>query len=639
MLVAERDGLALALACSSRWATRSVGFVGKSDGWLDLHREGRLTRSYARAEHGNVAMIGEIDLHDGDGSFVLSLGFGRSTQGASLRAQSSLLDGFDTARAAYVGGWQAWQETLSPPKSPTGHPETSSLCRIGAAVLRCHEDVGFPGGSIASLSIPWGFAKKDDDLGGYHLVWPRDLVEVAGGLLAVGAREDARRILNYLRATQESDGRWPQNMWLDGTRYWDGVQMDETALPVLLVDLARREKAVTESDLAGFWPMARLAASYIVQKGPATEQGRWEENAGYTPFTIASEIAALLAIADLADLHGEPGIAAYLRETADDWNASIEDWLYAKGTELAQEVGVEGYYVRVARSDGPSNVQPWMGSVEIRNRKGRLPVPDASVVSPDALALVRFGMRAPDDPRIVATAKVIDATLRVETPRGPAWHRYNGDGYGEHDDGEPFDGTGIGRLWPLLVGERGHYELAAGRRDEAVRLLSAMAALAGDGGMIPEQVWDSPDRPDHELFFGRPSGSAMPLAWAHAEFLKLARSIADGIPFDTPPQTVRRYLVQKTGSPHAVWRFDRRLTAFPRGKTLRVEVMAAARLRWHFGDGHEASDTQTTDTGLGIHYADLPTKALAIGTEVHFTFYWAEANRWEGVDFTTRVEA
>ncbi len=638
MLLAERDDLALALACSVPWAMRSVGFVGKSDGWLDLQREGRLTRAYRRAEHGNVALIGEVDLADVDGWFVLSLGFGRTSRGASHRAKSSLLDGFEAARTAYLGGWQAWQATLSIPESPAARPEMGALCRLSAAVLRCHEDVGYPGGSIASLSIPWGLTMQDDDLGGYHLVWPRDLVEVAGGLLAVGARDDARRILNYLRATQEADGHWPQNMWVDGTRYWEGEQLDETALPILLVDLARREEAVSHIDLAGFWPMVRLAASFIVRRGPSTEQGRWEENAGYTPFTIASEVAALLVAADFADLHGEPVLSAYLRETADHWNESIEGWLYAEATEYAEKLGVEGHYIRVARFDGPTDVPPWMGSVTIRNRQATIPVPDSSVVSPDALALVRFGLRAADDPRIVATLKVIDAMLKVETPRGPAWHRYNGDGYGEHENGGPFDGTGIGRLWPLLAGERGHYKLAGGCGDEAIRMLSAMAAFASDGGMIPEQVWDSADRPDHELFFGRPSGSAMPLAWAHAEFLKLARSIADGVAFDTPPQTVRRYLVAKTGSLLAVWRFNRRIVTFSTGKQFRVELLAAARVRWYLGDDPEANEDETMDAGLGLHYVDLPTEDLPIGTEVRFTFYWLQASRWEGADFKACVK-
>ena len=637
MLLAENGGLAMALACSVPWGIQSVGFVGVSDGWHDLRQNGRLAHSYARAEHGNVAMIGEIDLGGCDGSFVLSLGFGRSTQGAAHRARTSLLDGFDTARSENVRGWQAWQATLSPPPPRPGNSRSRDFCRLGAAVLRCHEDVGFPGGSIASLSIPWGFSKRDGDTGGYHLVWPRDLVEVAGGLLAVGAREDARRILGYLRATQESNGRWPQNMWVDGTIYWDGVQMDETALPVLLLDLARREGAVSESDLAGFWPMARLAAGYIAREGPSTQQGRWEEDAGYTIFTLAAEISALLVAADLAKVHGEALLAAYLRETADLWNASIEGWLYAEATDLTRHLGVEGYYVRVAKPNGAAGAAPWRGLVAIKNRDGSMDLPDASIVSPDALALVRFGLRAADDPRVVSTVRVIDATLKVETPRGPAWHRYNEDGYGEHADGAPFDGAGIGRVWPLLVGERGHFELAAGRPDEAARLLDTMAAFASDGGMIPEQVWDSPDLPAHELYFGRPSGSAMPLAWAHAEYLKLARSLADGLAFDTPPQTVQRYLVEKMGSMHASWRFDRKCSDIPAGKILRIEVKAEARVRWCLGEAQDTSELDTMDAGLGIHYVDLPTGSLASGTSIHFTFFWIRANRLEGVEFATIV--
>ncbi|MFP3581742.1 hypothetical protein SB659_19475, partial [Arthrobacter sp. SIMBA_036] len=90
------------------------------------------------------------------------------------------------------------------------------------------------GAIIASLSIPWGSSKGDDDLGGYHLVWTRDLVETAGGLLAAGAHADALEVLDYLVATQEADGHWVQNSWLDGRPYWKGIQMDETAFPILL---------------------------------------------------------------------------------------------------------------------------------------------------------------------------------------------------------------------------------------------------------------------------------------------------------------------------------------------------------------------------------------------------------------------
>ena len=202
------------------------------------------------------------------------------------------------------------------------------------------------------------------------------------------------------------------------------------------------------------------------------------------------------------------------------------------------------------------------------------------MVSPDALALVRFGLRAPDDPRIRNTVRVIDALLKVELPAGPCWRRYNGDGYGEHEDGRPFDGTGIGRPWPLLTGERAHYELAAGNRAEAQELLAALEGFASDGHLLPEQVWDAPDIPERELFRGRPSGSAMPLAWAHAEHVKLLRSLADGRVFDMPPQPTERYQVEGVRSRHCVWRFNQKCRSVPAGSVLRVELLAAASVHW-----------------------------------------------------------
>ena len=261
--------------------------------------------------------------------FTLAIGFGATPAEAGHHALSSLQGGYDAAHAGYARQWLAWQESLL--DLDLDRMDGRDLYRISTAVLGTHEAEGFPGGAIASLSIPWGFSKGDEDLGGYHLVWPRDLVETAGGLLAAGARADAARVLAYLRATQEADGHWPQNMWLDGTPYWSGVQMDETAFPILLVDLARREQALGPDDVSRFWPMVRRAAAYLARNGPVTQQDRWEEDPGYTPFTLAVEIAGLLAAADLADRNGERPIATYLRETADCWNASIERWTYVSG--------------------------------------------------------------------------------------------------------------------------------------------------------------------------------------------------------------------------------------------------------------------------------------------------------------------
>jgi glucoamylase len=636
LLFAQRDGNALALACSVPWTKRSAGYVGSSDGWQDLKSHKKMTWEYARADNGNVALTGGIDLAGTQGSFVLALGFGSDTDEAARNAIASLADGFDKTKRDYIAGWQKWMDTETSIEKKGG--DAGDLSRISLAVLRTHESKTAPGGLIASLSIPWGASKGDNDLGGYHLVWSRDMVETAGGMLAAGAHEDVRRVLSYLQTTQLADGHWPQNMWLDGSPYWNGIQMDETALPILLVDLARREKALEEGDTARFWPMVRQAAGYLVRNGPVSPQDRWEEDPGYTPFTVAAEIAALLAAADLADLNAEKIMGIYLREVADVWNTSIDRWMYVSDTDWCRKFAVDGYYVRIAPREEGDGVSRFQQSVHVKNVLAAEDTRLAShLVSPDALALVRFGLRAADDPRIAGTAKVIDALLKVETPSGPVWHRYNDDGYGEHNDGSPFDGTGIGRGWPLLTGERAHFELSAGRVEEAKRLLAAMGYFANEGGLISEQVWDVQDLPECGLVFGRPSGSAMPLVWAHAEYLKLQRSLRDGHVFDLPPQTVQRYLKDKTVSPRLTWRFNEKLRSLPPGKLLRVELMAPAIIHWTADEWKTCHDLKTHDAGLGIHLADLPTQSLRESEQIRFTFYWPDASYWEGNDFTVRV--
>jgi glucoamylase len=636
MLLAERDHHALALASSAPWLARSAGFVGASDGWQELRAHKQLRRTYTRAENGNVALTGEIDLAGSDGTFVLALGFGPTAMEAGQHALISLLEDFDETATEYIRSWKAWYARLTGGVPPLAR---TPLYHISAALLRTHESKRVEGGIIASLSIPWGFSKPDDDLGGYHLAWPRDLVEIAGGFIAIGAHEHVRRVLRYLQVTQEPDGHWSQNMWLDGRPYWGGIQMDETALPILLVDLAARHGVLDAWGENALWPMVRKAAVFLAQNGPVSPQDRWEEEPGYTPFTVAMEIAALLVAADFADAASEPVAASYLRETADAWNAGIERWLYVAGTELAALHGVEGYYVRVAQPDHADASSPCHGFVPIRNRppdqdRG----PAALMVSLDALAFVRLGLRAPDDPRIVSTVKVIDATLQVETPRGPAWHRYQGDAYGEHPDGEPYNGRGVGRAWPLLTGERAHYELAAGRLDEAQRLARAMETFAGESGLLPEQVWDSADIPDRELWIGHPTGGAMPLAWAHAEYLKLCRSLHDGEIFDRPPQTVERYLQQHTTSDRVTWRFNNKVRTMPPGKVLRVEVLAPALVHWSADGWRTVHDNATRDTTLGMHVVDLATGHLGPGTRIDLAFYWPEADRWEGIDYLVCVE-
>lgn len=626
-LFASRGDCALALACSAPFITTSCGFIGVNDGWQQITKAGRLTEAYSRARDGNIALTAEIDVMRQKGEFVLALGFGRDPDEAGHAARASLLRPFASTCTEYVEGWKRFHARSR--VFTMGELETAAY-RQSLAAIQTHEDKVRRGAFIASLSIPWGDDRGDHDHGGYHVVWPRDLVECAGALAAAGHPDVARHALHYLMTTQEADGHWPQNMWLDGRRYWGSNQLDETAFPILLADQLRGRGWLDALDV---WPMVRQAAAYLMQHGPVTPEDRWEEDGGYATFTLAVQIAGLLAAADFADEAADDGAAKLFRETADYWNASLERWTYVRGTPLAEQLGVEGYYVRIAPPCGDGSG----GTVPLRNKADDESVPYAEMISPDALALVRFGLRAADDSKIRNTVRAIDSLLMTTTTNGPTWHRYNGDGYGEHEDGAPFDGHGIGRGWPLLTGERAHYELAAGRTDRAAHLLGVMCRQRGEGGLVPEQIWDSDDIPERGLFNGCPTGSAMPLAWAHSELVKLVRSLHDGRVFDMPPQTVRRYVRDRVPAAVAVWGFNNKLREVVVGRNLRIDARAPARVRWSTDEWHTTNDSDTLETGLGVWTVELPSNRLATGTRVHFTFYWTEADRWEGADFCVAV--
>ncbi|NKL21772.1 glucan 1,4-alpha-glucosidase [Rhizobium leguminosarum] len=636
MLLATGTGRSLAVASSAAWLSRSAGFVGTSDAWQTLSRGEGVRGEYQRAEDGNIALAGTIDLPD-NGHTLLTLGFGTQPEEAAFRALLSLQQGVGNALQVYRAGWRRWQKNLLPLDEPH-EPNTLNRYRVSTSVLATHRDDG-SGAIIASLSIPWGSTKGDDDLGGYHLVWTRDLVETAGGLLAAGATDDALAVLGYLVATQESDGHWVQNSWLDGRAYWHGIQMDETAFPILLYDMLKRENVIGLGDARRYDAMILAASSYIVRNGPATQQDRWEEDGGFSPFTLAVEIAALLAAADAVEAAGKTSTAAYLRQVADSWNEQVESWTYATGTDLAKELGVDGYYMRIGSFTGEGHSRsPAMVAVKNRSDTG-LMLDAGLLVSPDALALVRFGLRAADDPRIANTVRAIDTLLRRDLPAGPYWYRYNEDGYGEREDGSPFNGTGIGRLWPLLTGERAHFELAAGRPDEARRLLAALEASASPGGLLPEQIWDVADVPERELYQGRPSGSAMPLVWAHSEHIKLLRSLRDGTVFDMPPQTVERYLLNTPPVAPRVWRPGAAIDEIPVGRLLRFEFNEPAMVHWSNDGWKTTHDLDAIDTGIQTFIADVDTTPFAVGTVIQFAVFWPLRGNWQGQDFEIEVIA
>ncbi len=569
MMFAQREECALAFGCSTPWKQMSVGFAGYSDGWQDLSKNFQITWNYTRAENGNIAMTGEIDLRACEGEFVLALGFGGIWSEAGQQVRSSLLESYDDLRKHYVAQWETWHEGLMKLDLPQRERD---LYRASVAVLRTHESKNLLGGVIASLSIPWGFNKGDEDLGGYHLVWPRDLVETAFGFLAAGAQTDAMRVLRYLESTQEADGHWAQNMWLDGRPYWNGLQMDEAAFPILLVDCLRRDYPLVLGELTRWWTLVRRAAGFLVRNGPVTQQDRWEEDAGYSPFTLAVEIAALLAAADIADAVEEKAIAEYLRETADNWNDNVERWTYATDTDLGA-ADRSGRLLRSHRASGDRlRRSPSDGFVPIKNRPpGQSSEPATQLISPDALALVRFGLRAPDDPRILNTIKVIDALLRVKLPQGPCWYRYNGDGYGEHEDGSPFDGTGIGRAWPLLAGERAHYELAAGRPQVAEELLRVMEFSTEGGRLIPEQVWDARRHSGARAVYRKTHRFGVSTGLGALRVHQVAAVAARRQEFSISRRRPCSDTSSRKGvSVYFAWRFNNRCRTMPRGKKLRL---------------------------------------------------------------------
>lgn len=642
MLFAQRGESALAFASDPAPSRLSVGYVGVSDGWQDFHAHGRMMWSHDSTDEGNVAGMTEVNLEEWRTQFVLA--FGARPEQAALQASAALAGHFQNDWDAYIGAWSDFGRSIHEAPRQLEPPERQ-LYMTSAAVLRTHEDATELGATVASLSIPWG--NTTNEPGGYHLVWSRDLVEAAGAFVALGSRASAQRTLAYLIATQEPDGHWVQNQWLDGVAYWDGIQLDEAAYPILLVGAVRdagaldthgkRSAAIDEfSELLTDRSLSRMvaaAAGFLARTGPASAQDRWEETAGLTPSTLAPVVAALVVAATYLP---EPA-STYCLELADDWNASIEDWTFASGTPLATEHGVDGYYVRIAATEVAAG-GPISTSVRLRNvPSDRSLVRGDMVIGTDFLALVRFGLRRADDQRILSSLVVADALLRTETPNGPVWHRYNGDGYGEHADGRAYDGVGIGRGWPLLVGERGHYELAAGR--DGRQYLETMRRMASPGGMLPEQVWDADDIPSRGLFRGHPSGSAMPLVWAHAEFIKLARSIALGRPIDRPEPAWRRYQGVVPAATRASWRFSAPRASMRTGRTLRLEVLAPARARVTLDGRKTWVDLEARDTTLGVWLVDVPdSDRVPSGGVIDFTFWWPDVGRWEGRDFRVIVQ-
>jgi len=625
---AAREDIHLVFGCAPDFTRRSVGFVGHSDGWQDLMHNFKMDWNYEQAGDGNIALTGEIDLSHGL-EFIVAIAFGHSAPSAATGLLQALATPFAEQRAKYVS---QWQRTRSEFDLSAHTRDGAHLARLSQCVLLAHEDKTFPGAFVASLSIPWGETKDDSDLGGYHLVWTRDMVQTATALLACGRTESPLRALIWLACVQDVNGCLPQNSSVTGKPFWKGIQMDEVAVPILLAWRLRRANALREFDP---WILVSRAAAYLILNGPVTAQERWEENAGYSPSTLAAIIAALICAAEFARERQEAFTADFLLAYADWLSAHLETWMVTDCGELLP--GKPRYYVRITpaiphQADGTAG--PNTAVIQIANGGGQHAA--RNIVGGDFLQLVRLGVRAADDPLIIDSVAVIDHVLKHDLPQGPCWRRYNHDGYGQKDDGSAFDGTGVGRSWPILAGERGHYELAAGR--DPMPFIGALEKFANTGGMLPEQLWDAPDLPVRHLKFGGPTGSAMPLCWAHAEYLSLVRSARDGVCFDRIEPVFQRYVVNKARNSHEMWSASHSICQLPQGRILRLIVAADATMVWTADGWAGTNRTDATHLGsLDIWFADIPTEKFPVGSVIEFTFCWKEGQRWEGKNYSVKV--
>lgn len=618
-MLAEKAGQHLILAADKGFKRSSVGYVGYSDGWQDFNQNGCMSWEYQQAGPGNIAIMGELT----ESSGVLALAFSDSTQGAITLAKGAFATGYQEARRKYVSLWEEWNKTVHFPGLDKLPARLSDALRISVAVLKTHEGRTFPGSLVASLSTPWGDTHTDP--GGYHLVWPRDTVEVGFAMLACGLITEVKAVLAYLIAIQQPDGHWMQNNFTDGSPYWQVIQLDEIALPILFAAKLHEQRLLGEMQETTK-QMVRNALRFIAQYGPTSPQDRWEENAGINPFTLGVSIAALVAGAKAGFL--EESDAQYALDLADDWNERLESWLYVTDTVLDREKGISGHYIRLM----PDCNSPRFGSVILRNRNNESIRTDM-LLGMEYLCLVRLGLRKATDKRIIETTTLVDELLCVNLPAGPYYHRYNEDGYGEHEDGNAFDGYGVGRLWPLLSGERGHY--AAACKENITPYLDAMLASASTGGMLPEQIWDKKSIPEKGLYTGRPSGSAMPLIWAHAELIKLIYVQQTGKPIERLQSVFERY-AGKSHSPRAChWRDSLPCANVPANRALWIEAQAPFVLHYSDDNWQNINNQTSQYLGLGLYGVQFDVGTI-VGECLQFTRHF-DATGWEGRNWRIEI--
>jgi glucoamylase len=526
-LEAENGSVASALTASTGFTQTSTGYVGtSSDGETMLTSSYGLTSTYSSAgTAGHIDQVAEIPVAaSGATTFTLALAFDTTEAAAISDASASLSAGFSSLESSFESGWESWLSGLNaPPASVTGNAGLEEQYYVSLMEVKADEDKTYSGAFIAAPTVPWGASVSADSgagqsgAHGYHAVWTRDEYEMATALLAAGDKTDAQAALSYiLQYEMESSGAVKQNTWLNGTAVFGSLQMDEVADPIILA----YQLGDTSSS---YWSEVELLANYLVANGPSTPEERWEEIGGYSPATMAAEIAGLICAASIAQTNGDLSAALQYQETAQAWASEVDDLTYT----TSGPYGNGDYFLRIT-PDGQPNA-----GTDITIANGGGSHDDRTVVDPSFLELVRLGVKSATSPDITGTLPVIDSELEVSTPEGPIWHRYSFDGYGETASGADYTGTGVGNPWPVLTGERGEYDVADGNLSGAQSLLETMAGAANSGYQISEQVWDG-STGVNGFTFGQADNSSTPLMWAMAQYVRLAINISAGKNNDTP---------------------------------------------------------------------------------------------------------
>ncbi|WP_435194873.1 glycoside hydrolase family 15 protein [Natronomonas sp. EA1] len=546
--------IALALAADSRFDWATVARAG-SEELRGLFADGVKPESVDETDGGNLVLVGRL----GTGASLadtLALGFAEDadTVGALGEAEGALARGYATVRQAYCQSWANWLADKPLPEVVADDGELAAQYRSCLMTLRAVEDKTYLGAGIASPSVPWGDAVEAERQKGYgyNFVWSRDLYQVFTVLQAVGDQETAHDALAYIYDYQQDEtGFIPQNTYLQGRTRWGGEQMDNISFPqVMAYQLAEAGIGIDEADYS--YENIRRSADYVARNGPATQQERWEEESGYSPSSIAAEIAGLGCAGALALDRGEHGDALAWLALADDWTARVEDWT---ATDTGTETLEPPYYLRITRNGDPEE-----GATRALVNDGPA-MDEREIIDGGFLELPRLGIKPADDPVIEHSVEIVDETIRVDTPQGPAFYRYTGDSYGElerDEQGAPWDieSAGKGRLWPIFTGERGEYELLRGTESGELapeNLLRTMAGFANSGRMLAEQVWDREAPTEFNWSFGEGTGSATPLAWSMAQFVRLAHGIDAGQPIETPTALRERYLETDRPDGPSLW--------------------------------------------------------------------------------------